>query len=166
MSFAASLNKQISSHSMPPLRRPARANMAGGFAVVADEVRTLASKTQQSTAEIKNMIDILQSGAKEAVGVMTAGSGLTQESVIQAEKTGLTLNAITHAVSEISVTNTQIATAAEQQAAATEEINGHMTNINGLLKQSISSAEEIEISAEELNKVATQLRSQVNQFTL
>jgi methyl-accepting chemotaxis protein len=121
----------------------ARAGEQGrGFAVVADEVRTLASRTQQSTTEIQEMIERLQGGAQDAVAVMDAGREKFQKSVELAESAGQSLNEITQAVAAIRDMNAQIASAAEEQSTVTEDINRNVTEI------SASSDHTSQVSAE------------------
>ena len=143
----------------------ARAGEQGrGFAVVADEVRTLASRTQQSTQEINDMIERLQNGANEAVNVMQAGREKAEVSVEQAGKAGEALTAITEVVDNIKSMNMQIASAAEEQSATAEEINRNIVNISEIAQETSSGSRETANASDELARLASDLQSQVGKF--
>jgi methyl-accepting chemotaxis protein len=108
----------------------ARAGEQGrGFAVVADEVRTLAGRTQESTIEIRAMLDRLKSGASNAVSVMELGHKQAQGSVEMAGAAKDNLQDITSTVNKIKDMNTQIATAAEEQSVVADEMTRNVSSI-------------------------------------
>jgi methyl-accepting chemotaxis protein len=145
----------------------ARAGEQGrGFAVVADEVRTLASRTQESTQEIQQMIEKLQVGAKAAVDAMQLGQQKTTNTVAKAQLAGKALSAITQAVSNIAQQNTQIAIAAKEQSTFAEDINQNIVSINELAIQTAQGADHTEASSKELEKTAHNLQQIIDMFKI
>ena len=108
----------------------ARAGDAGrGFAVVADEVRTLASRTQQSTKDIHDMIMRLQAGVNDSVKAMSNAKTQVSETEQHAESASQYLERIVSGIANINDMAIQIAAATEQQSTVAEHVN---QTVNGI----------------------------------
>ncbi len=145
----------------------ARAGEQGrGFAVVADEVRALAQRTQESTAEIQQIIETVQNGAAEAVKAMASSQEQTRNTVALATNAGGSIQEITGSVSSIRDMNTQIATAAEQQSFAADEIKKNVESMAGLARDAHSSAQESTAVANRLDGASNDLIHLVERFKI
>jgi|AntRauTorckE6833_2_1112554.scaffolds.fasta_scaffold02801_2 methyl-accepting chemotaxis protein len=143
----------------------ARAGEHGrGFAVVADEVRALASRTQESTRDIQQRIEKMQSSARGAVEVMEKGRVKAAESVEQARRAGTSLEVIQRSVTDINDMNAQIASAAEEQSAVAEEINRNFSSITEASLEAATGMQQNVAASQELSQLACRLQDSVKQF--
>ncbi|WP_430735889.1 methyl-accepting chemotaxis protein [Pseudomonas viridiflava] len=145
----------------------ARAGEQGrGFAVVADEVRTLASRTQNSTEEIRRIIQELQLATTAAVEQMKAGRHRAQDCIASADLAAASLDEINNGVDRIVGMNTQIASAAVQQHSVSEDINRNVTEIRNGSEALREEIEDNAVTANELSTLAGELRMVVSRFKM
>lgn len=143
----------------------ARAGDQGrGFAVVADEVRALAHRTQQSTAEIEQMIGGIQTGTERAVGSMHSSQGRASGTLEIAEAAGQALELIAEAIAAINQRNLVIASASEEQAQVAREVDRNLVNIRDLAMQTSAGANQTSAAAQDLSRLAVELNGMVAQF--
>ncbi|WMC12380.1 methyl-accepting chemotaxis protein [Oceanimonas pelagia] len=145
----------------------ARAGESGrGFAVVADEVRALARRTQESTTEIEAMMNAIQNETNDtvnAIQISTERSAMTRK---VAQEAGEALHLITDAIMQINHQNQTIASAAEEQASVSREVDRNLVNIRDLSVQTSAGASQTNMSSSELARLAERLSRLVGKFTV
>ena len=143
----------------------ARAGDAGrGFAVVADEVRKLAEKTMTATQEVGRAIKEIQEGTKKNIqSVEHTGESIEAATKLSVQS-GESLKNILECVQLVNDQVQSIATASEQQSAASEEINRSVEQVATISAETAQAMEQASSAVADLAQQSQTLQHLIGEM--
>lgn len=143
----------------------ARAGDQGrGFAVVADEVRQLAQKTQQSTVEIRSIVETIQDSARSSNQAMAGSLEQTRSTEQQLTQAEHQLADILAAITTINDKNQQIATAAEEQTSVSSSLAELIEQIRNQTEETANESQGAATLSAQLTLLTEAFETQIKQL--
>jgi methyl-accepting chemotaxis protein len=136
----------------------ARAGEAGrGFAVVASEVKALAEQTARATGEISTQISGIQTATRESVGaIKEIGDTIGRMSEIS--------STIASAVEEQGAATQEISRNVQQAAQGTMQVSANITDVQRGASETGSASSQVLSAAQSLSRDSTRLKVEVGKF--
>ncbi|NEW87498.1 MULTISPECIES: HAMP domain-containing methyl-accepting chemotaxis protein [Rhodopseudomonas] len=136
----------------------ARAGDAGrGFAVVAQEVKALAEQTGKATGEISQQIGSMQSATQESVGAIREIGGTI-------ERMSEIASTIASAVEEQGAATQEISRNVQQAARGTQDVSAHVVDVQRGATETGTASAQVHSAAQLLSRDSNRLKDEVTRF--
>ena len=135
-----------------------------GFGVVAQEIRTLAEQSKQATAQVRTILNDIQTATNAAVLATEQGTRAVESGVAQSAQAGNSIRMLAESSEETVQSFLQIAASSQQQLVGLDQIEVAMRGLNEAGRETAVSMKQAEASAQGLNDLGRKLKEAVERF--
>jgi methyl-accepting chemotaxis protein len=129
-----------------------------GFAVVAQQVKSMSDQSKQATAQVRAILDEIQSAANSAGKATELGSQAVDAVMRQSSQAGDSITILASSVSESATAAAQIAQASKQQVTGVDQVVTAMLGIKEAATQNVSAISRVEDAANKISEAGDRLR--------
>ncbi|WP_231713857.1 methyl-accepting chemotaxis protein [Desulfosarcina ovata] len=168
------ISEQVDLLALNATIEAARAGEAGkGFAVVANEIKELAKQTAEATGDIKEKIEGIQGTTNMTVGqigeitqVITDVNGVVATIATAVEEQSAATKDIATNVAQASQGIQEVNENVNQSSTVSAEVSQDIAGVSVSMNEMSTSSSQVNLSAQELSKLSESLKQMVDQFKI